>query len=260
VKPPIKTVEAIEPQIIACPVCGKSNRVFRQSQRGRFKCGACKASLPNPFTLTRRISAIAASIRPGLVFHMRTTVPLLVVISIAVIVAFLIWSSPRPAALRPAPRPAALLPPPWPAAPLPPPRRLANGEVIGGRPLDGHGNLEIDNGTANDAVIKVVDGQTNRSIEVCYVTSESKVSIDRIPDGVFSVFFATGVDFDSAVGGFTREKRFSKFVDPLNFTTDVRSTASSITTQYTIFTLTLHPVVNGNARTSDVSEDEFLKL
>ena len=240
--PPDTEVEATEPQIVVCPACGKSNRVYKRSQRGRFKCGACKAGLPNPFSLARRISSLAASIRPGREFRRRATLPLLVGVSIAVTVALIVWFTPRP------------------ATPLPPPRRLANGTIISRRLLDGHGTLQIDNGTSRDAVIKVVDEQTHHSIEACYVSAESKVSIDHIPDGAFTVFFASGSDFDSSLGGFTREKGFAKFVDALAFTTEMRSTASGINTQYTIFTLTLHPVVNGNARTSSVGEDEFLKL
>jgi hypothetical protein len=74
------------------------------------------------------------------------------------------------------------------------------------------------------------------------------------------VFFSSGSDFDPTIRGFTREKGFSRFVDDLAFTTEVRATASGTNTQYTIFTLTLHPVANGNAKTNSVSEAEFLKL
>lgn len=168
--------------------------------------------------------------------------PLLVGFSIAVLASLIFWLSPKA------------------AAPLPPPRRLANGTIISGRPLDGNGTLEIDNGTSRDAVVKVVDQRTQHAIEACYISAERKVSIGRIPDGVFTVYFASGSDFDSTLGGFTRDKSCSKFVDALAFTTEVRHTADGLNTQSTIFTLTLHPVVNGNAKTSSVDEAEFLKL
>ena len=251
-KTPVIDVEATEPQIIACAACGKSNRVYKRNQRGRFKCGACKANLPDPFSLTRRVSSIALSMLPGRAFRRRATMLLLVGASIAVVVALIVWLTPKPAV---APLPVIVS-----VTPLSPPRHLPNATIISGLPLEGHGTLEIDNGTPRDAVVKVVDVLTHHAIEACYISAGGKVSIQNIPDGAFAVFFSSGSDFDPTIRGFTREKGFSRFVDDLAFTTEVRATASGTNTQYTIFTLTLHPVANGNAKTNSVSEAEFLKL
>jgi hypothetical protein len=233
---------ATGPQIVACPACGKANRVRKQNLRGRFKCGACHGDLPNPFSLIRRLTSLAALVIPSKQTRRRIRMPLIVGVSVVAAVLLLIWVSPKP------------------AAPLPPPRRLANGTIIAGLHLDGNGTLEIDNGTANDAVIKVVDQRTHRALEACYILAERKVSIGHVPDGEILVYFASGSDFDSSLGGFTRDKGFSKFVDALAFTTEVLPTADGINTQSTTFTLTLHPVANGNAKTSAVDEAEFLRL
>jgi len=141
-----------------------------------------------------------------------------------------------------------------PVVALSPPRRLNNGQVIKELRI-GRGTLTIDNGTARDAVIKIVNEQTGLSMVEFYIWSRQTASVEHIPDGDFCVIFASGWDWNSTVGTFTRDKSFAKFDSPFDFVTTSRPQGY----EYSVFTLTLQPVVNGNVKMTDVGEEEFLK-
>jgi hypothetical protein len=140
-------------------------------------------------------------------------------------------------------------------APLPPPRRLENGTALKELSRAGNGRLTIDNGTGHDAVIKLVDERARQLVVAFYIRGGQQVTVDQIPDGAFQVIFASGADWDSAAGAFTREKSFARFDQSLDFVT----TSDARSYEYSVFTLTLHRVVHGNAKTTNVGEQEFLK-
>jgi hypothetical protein len=63
--------EVVAERIVACPQCGRSNRLYRRSAAGVYKCGACRAALSNPFPATKaapslRTFGIAAAAIIGL--------------------------------------------------------------------------------------------------------------------------------------------------------------------------------------------------
>ena len=146
-----------------------------------------------------------------------------------------------------------------PSPALPPPRTLVNGTMISKLSLIGNGRLTVQNGTGRDAVIKVVDEPARLSVVAFYVSAGQTASVEQLPDGDFRVLFASGTDWDSAAGTFTRDKTFAKFYSVLNFVTTESTRADGVYTQYSTFTLTLHKVVHGNAKTSKVQEADFLK-
>lgn len=41
--------EVIEERIVPCPKCGRRNRLYKRANAGVYKCGACRATLANPF-------------------------------------------------------------------------------------------------------------------------------------------------------------------------------------------------------------------
>ena len=82
-----------------------------------------------------------------------------------------------------------------------------------------------------------------------YVRSNGKFTATGVKDGTYRVYSASGTDYDSAKKGFTRDCGFTKFDDTFKFTTS--STSS------TIWRLTLTPVANGNASTSEVDPGAF---
>jgi ribosomal protein L37AE/L43A len=66
--------EMVEERIVTCPLCRRSNRLYKRSATGMYRCGACRAALTNPFATRpmcmpamRTIGIIAASVLAFLV-------------------------------------------------------------------------------------------------------------------------------------------------------------------------------------------------
>lgn len=249
-------VKVAEDQIVACPNCGQRNRVQKQGSHVSFRCGSCRTKLPNPFALGPRFARTVSSFARGSGSSKRRIVVGLFAILVLVLVVFI--SSPSSTPTQNLPR-YQQVQPIQPVVPLPPPRRLDNGTVITELSRIGNGTLTIDNGTGHDAVIKVVNEQARRTVVTFYVCSGQTARVEHIPDGDFRVIFGSGSDWDSSVGTFTREKSFAKFDRELDFVTAQRTQGDDVYSQYSVFTLTLHRVVHGNATTTNVGEEEFLK-
>jgi len=130
---------------------------------------------------------------------------------------------------------------------------LNNGSVIHGRQLlNGLGELEITNGTDNDAVIKIINTYTKISIREVYIRSHNQFTIRGIPDGQYNVLFSLGKNWDTPSGKFVTCKSYSKFDESFTYTTTTR--------QYSTYKVTLNSVVGGTATTTDLDENEFEKL
>lgn len=122
---------------------------------------------------------------------------------------------------------------------------------------EGQGQLKIDNGTNLDAVVKLVNLSTNRSIYSVYIKSKDIYWIKNIPNGRYKLLFSLGKDWDSESKKFLQFRTFSKFQDNLNFVTRETISQDRILTEYTVFEVTLHPIPGGKAKTEDISEAEF---
>ena len=136
--------------------------------------------------------------------------------------------------------------------PTQPPRRTATGTIIrevGNR--NGMGELTIDNGRELDAVavLSRLDGTPMTAV---YVQSYDRFTITGIQDGTCDLYFALGEDWDSEQAVFTRRTSLYRFEKPLDFVT------SALT--YSTWSVTLHGVEKGTARTELVSEEEFPDL
>jgi hypothetical protein len=112
----------------------------------------------------------------------------------------------------------------------------------------GQGKLTIQNGADTDAVI-VLTNLSSAPLLSVYVRSGDSYTVTGIRDGQFRVFFATGHDWDTGAAVFTRDASLKVFQDTLAFVTT--------STQYTIWTLTLHVVSGGNAPTQPVDPSQF---
>lgn len=126
-------------------------------------------------------------------------------------------------------------------------RRLPNGQYIRAGNRTGSGELVIDNGGNKDGVVTL--SRNNSAVHSVYVRQGSKFTVKGIRDGVYEVFFTTGVDWDSQARSFTRERSLQRFDDTLDFTT-TRTAA-------TAWDITIFPVPGGNAKTSVVNPNEF---
>ncbi|GAA2498748.1 hypothetical protein [Winogradskya humida] len=133
-----------------------------------------------------------------------------------------------------------------PAAPKDQNRRLSNGKYVKRTSTGGLGHLKIENG-GDDTTVSLVKGK--KTVFTVYVRGGKTYTAKGIKDGTYRIYTATGADWNSAKKGFTRDCGFSKFDDTFKFSTTSRTSS--------IWTITLTPVVGGNATTSDVDPDAF---
>ena len=133
--------------------------------------------------------------------------------------------------------------PPTPAVSLPNGTILKKNSVY----LRGDGELQIKNGTGLDAVAKLIHGGT--SVLTVYIKANSTYTMLDISDGIYWLAFAQGLDWDSVTQKFRRNTQYSVFEDTFDFTTTY--------SQYTIFEVTLNPVIGGTAETNDIPGSQF---
>jgi hypothetical protein len=125
--------------------------------------------------------------------------------------------------------------------------RPSNGTLIRHPSGDGRGELTIDNGGSNDAVVTLSKGR--KPALAVYVRKGKKHTLNGVPDGTYTVFFTGGSAWDDTARGFGRNCAFQRFEDPLPFRTTQ--------TQLTTWKITLQRVIGGNAQTSDVDPNDF---
>lgn len=147
--------------------------------------------------------------------------------------------------------PAALVPP----TPTPLPRRLATGAFIRNSLRSGLGKLTIENGQTLDAVVVLTTLDKVPVVSV-YARAGDSFTISEIEDGIYSLYFTIGEDWDGGSARFTRKTRYLRFEEPLTFTT----TWIPGGRQYSVWRVTLHGVSGGTARTVTVDTEEFPKL
>jgi len=139
------------------------------------------------------------------------------------------------------------------AAPAPEPlpdRRRSNGTVLRA-PGSGEGEITAENGTDQDAVVTI--SQDGSAVGSFYVAHGETARMANIPDGTYDVFYTSGADWDGEE--FTRSCAFWRLDKTATFTT----TKTQRGVQYVKFSITLHPVPNGNTQLVDVPPDSFPK-
>jgi len=140
---------------------------------------------------------------------------------------------------------------------IPEPQSLPTGTYLIKKMSSGYGKLTIENGLQSDAVV-VLSNFYNPKIALIavYIQAGDTYTITGIEDGVYTLYFVIGKDWDNNKKEFRQPEMYSRFKDSLVFET----TTTSTYIEYTIYTVTLHPVVGGQAETERVSKDEFPKI
>jgi hypothetical protein len=123
-------------------------------------------------------------------------------------------------------------------------RRLANGTYVKRPSGGGRGSLEIRNGP-DDATISLVPTSGKTPLFTVYVRSGARHKVRNVRNGRYTLYTATGSDWDAKRKGFTVDCGFSKMDEPFDF---------DGTTSWTV---TLTQVVGGNASSSDVDPGSF---
>src|SRR5262249_12424278 len=115
------------------------------------------------------------------------------------------------------------------------------------------GIMMVENGTHQDALVKIVPSGANTASCVFYVAAGRQAHITFVPDGIYSILFALGRDWDPITTSFRNPRSFRRFDDVLNFESYYDAYAS----HHSSYELTLHTVPGGRARTSGMAEAEF---
>jgi len=119
----------------------------------------------------------------------------------------------------------------------------------------GPGEMSVDNGTQFDGVA-VLALSNDAPATAVYIRSGESFALTGIHDGTYYLFFTTGEDWDGDEALFMKNPRFQRFEDPFNFETTKTATG----TQYSIWSVTLHPTVGGTAATQPLRPDQFPNL
>lgn len=147
-------------------------------------------------------------------------------------------------------------PPPLPVTPKTPYRYLASGTVLFKSPssFDGSGILTISNGSGSDAVIKLITNGGEKVYSV-YIRANNSYSIKNIDDGIYRLLFSFGSDWDSGQKKFIVNPSAQAFDDTFNFQT----TRDQSGIEYDNISITLNPVVGGNAIANPIDPSVFDK-
>jgi hypothetical protein len=135
-------------------------------------------------------------------------------------------------------------------------RSLPNGTIIQNFIASGNGKLTVENGTSSDVKVRL------KSISESYIffaQANHDVVVESVPDGNYQVLYEAGEDWDDISKDFTRDQSFFEFNDFLNFQTTETPEADGTNEQTTIYTLTLHPVLNGNAGKHPINKSDFMR-
>lgn len=134
-------------------------------------------------------------------------------------------------------------------------------EKVGDRPSTGkylvdinrnaRATFKIENSGSSDVVVTLTKGK-NPDISV-FVRKGRDFTVRGVPDGTYAIFYRSGGTWDNAAEGFGRNCSYSRFSNPLKFQTN--RSGNRITWQD--WTITLDPVLGGNAPTEQVDPDDF---
>jgi len=159
-----------------------------------------------------------------------------------------------PAISRPvASQTPALAPPPL-STLTPPATRLRTGTNIWpplGAP--GRGTLRIHNGTGYDAAVTLRDTETLEDRRYVYLRARDVITVGDLAPCQCRLFFALGTDWDVDAEEFREDPSFAVFDDILRFA----ETETEQGIEWAEFSVTLHPVPDGKARTTQLSKQEF---
>lgn len=129
--------------------------------------------------------------------------------------------------------------------------------LLGDTDSHGHGELTVENGTVYDAVVCLNQNgiDINETVPGFFVRSHSTAHIHKIPEGIYSLAFTTGLNWVDSEGEFSWQLAYSEFERSFNFSE--QRDADGV--QYHSISVTLHAVPQGNVRTRAISREAFLK-
>lgn len=112
--------------------------------------------------------------------------------------------------------------------------------------IDGRGELNVNNGTAEDAEIILYNVERDEQTRDQNVKAHNLLRIVGIPVGTYELKYAQGPSC-------------FQFDRSLDYTEQRIEVADRVRVNYKEISVTLHPVVGGNVRTKQISRSDFLK-
>jgi hypothetical protein len=115
--------------------------------------------------------------------------------------------------------------------------------------MQGNGQLQINNDTNNDAVAKLILGDT--SVFTVYIKSNSTYTIQHITDGIYRFAFVRGTDWNASTQQFNQNAYASVLDDTFEFKTTAGQSAG--------WKVTLHELSSDTANTNDVDPSQLYR-
>lgn len=129
---------------------------------------------------------------------------------------------------------------------------LPNGHDMWSSRHYGLGELVVDNGTSYHAVVKLVDTATMRTSRMMFVQRGHVATMQHIGQGTYILRYALGLNWQTPNRTFERHAQYGEFDKFLEYVQSSRG-------GYWNYEVTLHKVPGGDARTTDIDEQEFLQ-
>jgi len=129
--------------------------------------------------------------------------------------------------------------------------RPENGTIFLQTARHSGGSLKVTNGTKWDAVVKLVSPYRKYTFVSFYVREGRTAIVNQIRANTYKLVFALGEGWDERRGRFHRIFSTSAFESPLTISKDAFDS-------YNGYSVTLNPVIGGNAEIGEISEEEFL--
>ncbi len=147
------------------------------------------------------------------------------------------------------------------SAPVPSRSRfsLPNGTELRKRlHLNGHGDLSVQNGKSRDAVVHLVDLNTQRTVRTFYVRAGMSFTETQISPGLYGIYFSTGADWSAQGRCFSEDVQYSQFGRNLQYSETHNEEAGKV--EYSHYEITLQPVRGGDVALIPSNKDSFDRM
>lgn len=121
----------------------------------------------------------------------------------------------------------------------------------------GHHEIVVQNNSGHDAIVKVEDHFSGETYRLVFVRKGYTYTIEDVRDGTFMLKFALGSDYSPTQKMFLKPVSFTKFDYPDTLRSSTTSNGYQTTINYDQMSITLAPVVGGNANTTKISARDF---
>jgi len=123
---------------------------------------------------------------------------------------------------------------------------------------EGH-ELDIENGTSGDAIVKIRNAIGGRVLASFFVARGQTASLADIPDGMYTIQYATGDQLQKNCHSFVNDGSTSanQFPEPETFQTRYEEVPDGTQVIYSRLTYTLYPVPQGNVHPNNIDLNAF---